>query len=185
VEDETTSSISFNKNKGSNSCEPRANNPCQKSLSLPVFIAVAVCKYKILQFFHYCLSCCIHKVERVSIIGLHKFVFGRKSRLSTLARAPCSDLVAFLCRMKAALAHSANGHLHGKGRESGLPVRRDLAYLEKPRPSIRTTIQVLGNKLSGCSNERTYSYLSFVSQEPDEHVFFLIGHATVGLALLT
>jgi hypothetical protein len=32
-------------------------------------------------------------------------------------------------------------------------------YLEKPRPSIRTTIQVLASRLSGCSKRRTYSYL--------------------------
>src|SRR6266566_6419612 len=32
-------------------------------------------------------------------------------------------------------------------------------YLVKPLPSIRTTIQVLGSRISGCSNCFTYSYL--------------------------
>lgn len=36
-------------------------------------------------------------------------------------------------------------------------------YLVKPRPSMRTTTNVLGSRLSGCSNERTYSYLAAVS----------------------
>jgi hypothetical protein len=31
--------------------------------------------------------------------------------------------------------------------------------LVKPLPSMRTTINVLGSRLSGCSNARTYSYL--------------------------
>ena len=37
-----------------------------------------------------------------------------------------------------------------------------MTYFENPRPSIRTTIQVFDNRTSGCSKERTYSYLMFV-----------------------
>lgn len=37
--------------------------------------------------------------------------------------------------------------------------------LEKPRPSILTTIQVLASRLSGCSKWRTYSYLGLSSQQ--------------------
>lgn len=33
-------------------------------------------------------------------------------------------------------------------------------YFVKPRPSMRTTIKVLGMRLSDCSKERTYSYLA-------------------------
>jgi len=33
-------------------------------------------------------------------------------------------------------------------------------YFEKPLPSMRTTIQVLASRTSGCSKERTYSYLA-------------------------
>lgn len=39
------------------------------------------------------------------------------------------------------------------------------AYFVKPRPSILTTIHVLASKESGCSNERTYSYLAASSVE--------------------
>ena len=35
--------------------------------------------------------------------------------------------------------------------------------LWKPRPSMRTTIQVFGSRGSGCSKAFTYSYLGFVS----------------------
>ena len=33
-------------------------------------------------------------------------------------------------------------------------------YFVKPRPSMRTTMKVLGKRPSGCSKERTYPYLA-------------------------
>lgn len=39
-----------------------------------------------------------------------------------------------------------------------------MAYLWKPLPSIRTTIHVLGSRMSGCSKSLTYSNLTEVSR---------------------
>jgi hypothetical protein len=41
----------------------------------------------------------------------------------------------------------------------GKPKVEQRTYFVNPLPSMRTTIQVLASKISGCSKERTYSYL--------------------------
>jgi hypothetical protein len=71
-----------------------------------------------------------------------------------------------------ATALSEYGYLHDWAARTGDLARekkrkyRKETYLEKPRPSILTTIQVLASRMSGCSKRRTYSYLESVSASP-------------------
>lgn len=56
-------------------------------------------------------------------------------------------------------------HLHARHEQLAdlRKCKKKNSYFENPRPSIRTTIQVLASKVSGCSKRRTYSYLESVS----------------------
>lgn len=120
---------------------------------IPELIADAVCNAQIWQFFHDLDCGGIHQIQCATVIGLHEaIVVGESRYVSIVYRIEwrpgsiCTggDICTERCFQHRAVHTTEKTHLWN------------------PRPSMRTTIHVLGSSTSGCSKFLTYSNLGIL-----------------------